>query len=95
MKLSSRSPNTPIITIPATTRSYRFPAFRESMVRKPSPELSAIISAATTTSHATPRLMRIPTMMCGRAAGTMTRRSSLNPVTPKFWEARMYWPSMV
>jgi hypothetical protein len=63
--------------MPATTRSVAVPAFRESMIRYPRPERSAIISAATTTSHATPRPIRMPTMICGSTAGMITRRNSV------------------
>src|SRR5450631_1974444 len=53
-------PMTPISSMAATTRSYRLPALRESMTRYPRPESTAIISAATTTSHAMPSAMRSP-----------------------------------
>src|SRR5215468_10126918 len=65
------------------------------MMRSPSPDLKAIISAATTTNQATPRLILMPTMICGRAAGITTWRNSASPETPKFSAARMYWRSMV
>jgi hypothetical protein len=63
---------TPIITIPATTRSYRFPALRASTIVNPSPEFTAIISAATTTIHAMPRVIRKPMTSCGITAGYST-----------------------
>src|SRR5437763_2164241 len=72
---SSATPIKPISTIPASTRSYRLPALRASMIRNPRPELTAIISAATTTSQAMPTVMRTPTSNCGRMAGSSTSRS--------------------
>jgi hypothetical protein len=47
------------------------------MIMYPRPERSAIISAATTTSQATPRPMRIPTTTCGSTAGITTWRNSV------------------
>src|SRR5207237_9368799 len=60
------------------------------MIRKPSPELIATISAATTTSHATPNPTRMPVMIVGSAPGMMTWVNSLNPVMPKFCAAQRY-----
>lgn len=54
----------PIRTIPATTRSYRLPPFRASTIRNPRPEFTAIISAATNTSQATPKVIRNPVIRC-------------------------------
>src|SRR5580692_6099665 len=69
MARSSSRPMTPMAIIPARTRSYRLPALRASTMRKPRPELTAIISAATTTSQATPSVMRMPTRSWGITAG--------------------------
>ena len=50
--------------------------------------IPAIISAATTTNHATPRLIRMPTMICGNVAGITTCRNNVERDTPKFSAAR-------
>ena len=59
------------------------PALRASMMRNPSPELTAIISAATTTSHAMPSARRRPTRSRGRIAGRSTRRAICPGERPK------------
>src|SRR5712692_5502420 len=53
------------------------------MIRKPRPELTAIISAATTTSQAMPRASRKPTRRRGRIAGRSTRRAIWRGARPK------------
>jgi hypothetical protein len=65
------------------------------MIRYPRPEFTAIISAATTTSQATPSPMRMPVTIWGSAAGSTTERKSRNPENSKFRAARRYFPSIV
>src|SRR6266508_736232 len=66
------------------------PAFRASIIRYPRPEVTAIISAATTTNQAMPSASRTPVRICGKAAGKMTFLNSVVPLTPKFWAARRW-----
>jgi hypothetical protein len=47
-------------------------ALRESRIKYPSPDFTAIISAATTTSHAMPRLILKAGMIAGNIAGNIT-----------------------
>src|SRR5262249_6433686 len=84
MSVSRINPSAPINSMPPTTRSYRLPAFRASMMRYPRPESTAIISAATSTSQATPKAMRSPTAMRASAAGATTRSISCGVDSPKF-----------
>ena len=58
------------------------------MIRYPKPESTAIISAATTTSHAMPSAIRKPTMICGSAAGKTTFARSCQGARPKLRPAR-------
>src|SRR6185503_18147368 len=59
------------------------------------PEFTAIISAATTTSQATPSPMRMPVTIWGSAAGSTTERKSRSPPNSKLRAARRYLPSIV
>src|SRR4030095_1045668 len=53
------------------------------------------ISAATTTSQATPSPIRMPVTIWGSAAGSTTDRKRRNPVNSKLRAARRYFRSMV
>ena len=69
--MSSPMPIAPIAIMPHTTRSMRSP-LRASTIRKPRPLRTAIISAATTTIHATPIATRSAVTSCGMIAGSVT-----------------------
>jgi hypothetical protein len=60
-------PSVPTAIMPQTTRSIRRP-LRASTIKNPSPLRTAIISAATTTIHATPIATRSAITSCGRIA---------------------------
>src|SRR5688500_13787238 len=60
------------------------------MIRYPRPESTAIISAATSTSQATPNAIRRPTTILGRMAGKITLTISAPVDRPKFRPACTY-----
>src|SRR5687767_15856543 len=60
------------------------------MIRYPRPESTAIISAATSTSQATPNAIRRPTTILGRMGGKITLTISAPVDRPKFRPACTY-----
>jgi hypothetical protein len=65
----------PTTIMPHTTKSMRRP-LRASTIKKPRPLRTAIISAATTTIHATPIATRSAVTSCGKIAGSVILNST-------------------
>ena len=85
---SRQRPIRPIANIPVRIKSVRKTVLA-SLMRNPRPEFAPTSSAATKAIQPTPRPIRIPVVICGRAALRMTRVMTLQSPAPKPRAARI------
>jgi hypothetical protein len=78
----------PIANIPVKIKSVR-KTVRASLIRKPRPEFAPTSSAATKAIQPTPKPIRIPVVICGRAALKITRVITPQLPAPKQRAARI------